>query len=599
MKKIWGLLFTIVAILLAFQTTTVVKADGKFEIKNYHATADVQKNGDIDLTQQINYQFNGNFHGVYYNQSLDGIKGASRPEVYINDGYQTQKLTSSSSGDENTFKVSHDSEGMNIKVYHSATTEKLTFIYKYRLYGAVTNYLDTAELKWKMIGEGWDSSLYNVKLTVNLPEGNVPELQAWTHGPSNGYTSVQRKKGRVIMTLDYLPSHQFVETHMLFPSAVTSQNPNVVNKNEKKKALAQEKKLVEEANSNRERKEMIFRSLMIFGAIVIVIIYLYRFFSYKKNPGNKHVIPTPIYHIFDEPKFKPSFTKVILDRSDRADNISLTADLLEEVGKHRMKIDKFGSTYEITALVPPTNTFFKYLIEDIGDGKKVNLRQIKAAAQSYNNKDKMLHKFNHWAKEAAQGRDKYLDIENMNIVDDFRFSAIATNIIVFIMFMIGLIFGKNILAIGILAVITALVAWGLYFLAKRKITPYTDLGEDEVNRIRAFKRMLNDINDIKMAEVGDLILWEQFLPYAVAFGVSEKVIKALKVNFGVEEINSSSVAPYYIGAASFINVGSTGFQAAFTSAIGAGGSSSLSGGSGGFTGGSVGGFGGGSGGGAF
>jgi len=91
------------------------------------------------------------------------------------------------------------------------------------------------------------------------------------------------------------------------------------------------------------------------------------------------------------------------------------------------------------------------------------------------------------------------------------------------------------------------------------------------------------------------------LPYAVVFGVSDKVIKALKINFSAEQLDNSMVIPYYIGAHSFINSSSSGFQASFGSAItgGNGSSSSVSGGSGGFSGGSSGGFGGGSGGGAF
>jgi len=80
--------------------------------------------------------------------------------------------------------------------------------------------------------------------------------------------------------------------------------------------------------------------------------------------------------------------------------------------------------------------------------------------------------------------------------------------------------------------------------------------------------------------------------------VSDKVIKALKINFGTDTINQSAIAYYYIGANSFI-ASNTGFQSAFLGAISAGGSSSISGGSGGFSGGSSGGFGGGSGGGAF
>lgn len=602
MRKIWGLLFTLLGIICAFNVTTTVKADGDYQIERYHAQADIQKNGDIELTQRIDYKFEGNFHGVYYDQNIEGIKDATAPQISVQDGQQITPLTQGDAGQENTFKVTKTKDYMRMKVYHSVKNRNLTFIYKYRLLGAVTNYTDTAELNWKMIGGGWDKTLHNVVLTINLPQSNVSKLQAWTHGPSDGYTNVSHKKGQVVMKLAKLPPHEMVETHMIFPTSVTATNQNIVNKRHKAKVLAQEKQLVLNANASRRRKKLIYRALIGFGTLVVLLIYIVRFYGFRKHPGNKHVIPTPLHHFFDEPDFLPSFTKVILNRTEKADSLSLTADLLVEVGQRRMKIDKVKRSYEITALVPPTNPFFKYLIEDIGDGTKVSLKQIKRSTKGNRHSSRKLSKnFEKWSKAAAKGRDKYLDLENLNIVKDFQLAAISTTIIIFMMWIITIIFDRNVIISTILMVIAIAVAWVIYAIARKKVTPYTDLGETEVNQIRAFKRMLKDIDDIKMAEVGDLILWEQFLPYAVVFGVSDKVIKALKINFSAEQLDNSMVIPYYIGAHSFINSSSSGFQASFGSAItgGNGSSSSVSGGSGGFSGGSSGGFGGGSGGGAF
>lgn len=603
MRKIFGFFFAlVVGIVVTFNVATTVKAEGNYQIDKYDAQADIQKNGDIALTQKIDYNFDGSFHGVYYNQNIKGIKDVSQPQVFIQDGKKITPLTDSPSEQENTFKVTRTADDMQLKVYHSVTDRKVRFIYKYYLIGAVTNYSDTAELNWKMIGGGWDKSLHNVNLTVNLPTNNVSKLQAWAHGPSEGYTDVNRKQGRVVMKLDKLPENGTVETHMIFPTSVTSTNPNVVNQKKKAKILAQEKQLVLDANARRRTKKIIYWSLMAFGTIVILLILFFRFIGYRKNSGNKHVIPTPLHHFFDEPKYLPSFANVILKRADKADSLSLTADLLFEAGKRRIKIEKVKRTYEITALVPPTDPFFKYLIEEIGDGTKVSLKQIKHSTKSSgHNRRKLSNKFRAWTKAAAKGREKYLDVENLNIVKDFQFAAVAINIIAFIMWIISIIFGKNILIASGLLVAMVAFTWIIYAYIHKKVTPYTDLGEDEVNKLRAFKRMLKDIDDIKMAEVGDLILWEQFLPYAVVFGVSDKVIKALKVNFSAEQLDNSMVIPYYIGAHSFINSSSSGFQSSFGNAItgGSGSSSSVSGGSGGFSGGSSGGFGGGSGGGAF
>lgn len=599
MKKIWGFLLVLLGMILAFRAPTTVEA-ADFKIQKYHTTYDIQKNGDVDVTQRLNYQFDGDFHGVYFRQGLKKAKGATTPRVYIDDaGFGAKEIKQSNSGAEDTFKLSKTDSAMNIKVYHEISTGNVNFIYKYRLHGVVTNYADTALMEWKMIDDGWDNSLHNVVLTVNLPQKNVPKLQAWGHGPLEGHTTVDRKKGRVVMKLTLLPSHEAVGIRMLFPTSVTATNQNVVNKKVKAQAIAKERQWIDDQKAKAKRQKIIFRALMSFGILVILIIYLYRFIAFKKDRPNKHLIPTPLYHTFDEPPFIPSMTKIILDHARKADSLSLSADLLNEAGRHRMKIEKVGITYQITALKEPSNEFFKYLIEEIGDGKKVTLKQIKSAATSYGTKDEIVRKFEKWSEDAAKGRKKYIDIHNFNLLTDYRTSAIASSIILFIMFIISLLFEKNFLIYGGAMILVAALTWLIYFISKKKITVYTDEGEEAVNKIRAFKRMLSDIDDIKMAEVGDLILWEQFLPYAVVFGVSDKVIKAMKLNFSAEEIDQSVVLPFYIGSTSFIGSASNGFQAAFVGAIGAGGSASISGGSGGFSGGSMGGFGGGSSGGAF
>ena len=108
--------------------------------------------------------------------------------------------------------------------------------------------------------------------------------------------------------------------------------------------------------------------------------------------------------------------------------------------------------------------------------------------------------------------------------------------------------------------------------------------------------MLDEIGNFKMREVGELALWEEIMPYAVALGVSKKVLKQLKLEFA-DEIDDTNLI--FWGA--FYSDGRDGFASNFNSSFDSGANltSSASGASGGFSGGSSGGFGGGSGGGAF
>ena len=108
-----------------------------------------------------------------------------------------------------------------------------------------------------------------------------------------------------------------------------------------------------------------------------------------------------------------------------------------------------------------------------------------------------------------------------------------------------------------------------------------------------FKNMLDDIGQFKLRDVGELTLWEEIMPYAVAFGLAKKVLKQMKVEFA-SEIGASPIAYYYYGNS--YGMFATSFESRFSRAL-----ADSSGGSGSFSATSVssGGFGGGSGGGAF
>ena len=154
-------------------------------------------------------------------------------------------------------------------------------------------------------------------------------------------------------------------------------------------------------------------------------------------------------------------------------------------------------------------------------------------------------------------------------------------------FVIGGWIGWTSLALGIVIAILS----GKYFLTH---SDYTAKGQAQVYQLRCFKAMLKDVGRFDLREVGDIVLWEQILPYAVAFGLAKKVIKALETQFDTTELEVA-FGPYY--ALYFMGAWDTSFTQSFATTFGnASAYSSATGGSGGFSGGSSGGGGGGTGG---
>lgn len=174
MKKFSSAILVFFIFIFGFlQFQIEAKADDSYDINKYLVNINILKDGNAEVTQKITYDFDGQFHGVYYNQDLKGIKGINDPKIMIKDDQGSASLVKSNSELDNTFSVDKTSDRMNIKIYHKITNQSATFIYHYKLFGVITNYKDTAALNWKIIGSGWDEPLNNVKISIKLPEKNV------------------------------------------------------------------------------------------------------------------------------------------------------------------------------------------------------------------------------------------------------------------------------------------------------------------------------------------------------------------------------------------------------------------------------------------
>ena len=82
----------------------------------------------------------------------------------------------------------------------------------------------------------------------------------------------------------------------------------------------------------------------------------------------------------------------------------------------------------------------------------------------------------------------------------------------------------------------------------------TQFGEDEYEKWRALYHFLNSATLMKERTVIELPLWEEYLVYATAFGISEKVIKALEIRCP-DVSNSPMLSNSYYRSRSFRTYG--------------------------------------------
>ncbi|WP_203651346.1 DUF2207 domain-containing protein [Secundilactobacillus yichangensis] len=594
-----------------------------YSIDRYHINVNVEKNGDADVTQRIKYQFDGLYHGVFLKQDYAGTGGiAGKPTVTILSNGDKTVASSRNPGAPDTFETSTLGKVYQIKVYHVASDENVTYTYKYRLRHVVVNCADTAELNWKIIGTGWEIPLNHVQITVQLPAKNVKQLQAWTHGPLSGHTEVDKEAGKVMMTVAKVPAKTFVESHMVFPTTVTSANSRTSDKKRLATVQKQEAKLARQANLKRLQALLIPLGVMVVLLGIGVFYLLSRLRWFKKHVGSP-VKETPKVHNFEIPSYSAVTSQSILTES-QPDAKAFTAWLMELAANGELTIkpdkDHFSTTYRITEtpkmkVEHQNDPLLAFLFNTVGKGNKPERTFTLGEIDDYNlNHPHSLtlnQKFTAWRKASYEKTDALgLFNHQTDDVGTKGWLLIVFSVILGGFSSMAAIF----LTLPVLRVAGVIVSVGYIVTSiavaikyMRHVAHYNQAGEDAVGQIRNFRSMLHDIGEFDRSQVGDLILWERMLPYAVAFGLAKRVLKAMAANFSAAELTPffQSYYPMYLddqySGADFSTAFTSTFTAASadTSTSDSSDFSSGSGGSGGFSGGSSGGFGGGSGGGAF
>ena len=112
MKKL--VLFLIVVLVLG-SGTSIAEAD-RNSIDVFHAEAQLNPDGSMDVQETITYDFKGEFNGVYRKLITSGSSGIDNIEIMI--GYDGQiPIIENHTGNNNTYEILKESDGLRIKIY--------------------------------------------------------------------------------------------------------------------------------------------------------------------------------------------------------------------------------------------------------------------------------------------------------------------------------------------------------------------------------------------------------------------------------------------------------------------------------------------------
>ena len=575
-----------------FFLISIVSFAASFRIEKLDIEANLKKDGSMVVSEAVTYDID-EINGVYFDIDAKGFGELEYIQVFEDDSTGGFKEVDSSN-----YEVSVSDELYRIKLYSKNHNNRRTFKFVYKLPEAITVYDDVAQFNRKMVGKEWQQGINYITAKVIIPVSasyDNSNILVFGHGSLTG--EVDKEGNTVVYKLNNYYPGDFLEAHILMEPEIFSEynKSKIVHKDMKQKLLDMEAKLADEANAERDKairqQEMINKVFekpgLIFGVLSSIwgalMYYIHVIFKRKnkvKNSVGKYLRELPDN---SSPALVGGFmTNSINDNEILATIVDLVRRkilTLENSDKNSI-IMLTGSTENLSA---QEKAIVDIYINDFGDGKSLDLKSF-----GFFQKVPMsvARKFEKWrALIQSEMNRKNLTYQGLGCLGVIFF-AFFPMIFTFAGLVIGMITGnKMFLLIVVMGII-------LFVSGAKARYPRKELAEAK-DKWQAFKNFLSDYSQLEEAKITSVHLWEQYFVYAVALGVSEKVVKAYKkaLDMGVindvQGVNSLAYSPIFnpMFSRSFSNLNGmvSRTNSGASSAIASSRRSSSSGGGGGFS----------------
>lgn len=629
-------------LLFSQPTTAYAKS---YDMPEVTIDAVVEPDGDLRVTEQRAFDFNGDFTAVWWNYgnipsgstlSVEGVRMAhTDDEGNLQEGWT--KLSSTpfqlkwrEEGGPGTQAYSFDEPKNTVYVFFNESDSRIMVELTYVIKDAVQAYSDVGELYWKFIGSEWQEDASNIALTVSLPLPSGASVtpgenvRAWGHGPLDSTVTI-KDDGTVVYQVPSISSGSYAEARVLFPTdwlvGVSAQDDNAHPSTARlDNALNEEQTWADRANAERAATLGLV-IVVVLACLALLIWGLRSFVRYGKE-----LEPTFTDEYWRDVPVAGEHPAVIgrLCRFDKESSSDFTATIMHLANKGALLINK--GSYETEGLlgsktiddyyltrVPEVELTLnseidrqamQVLFDTIAEGEpSLWLGTIESFAQS--NPQEFHNAMERWQGRVSSHTIAGEYFESYSKTKRTRMSTIAI-ILIMACAILGVAFSNPFVFAPGLVVGIALVVVST-FMERR-----TQKGADAYARCKALKKWLVEFSALNERPPSDVKVWGEFMVYAMILGVADEALRELRkaapelldpaLSAGVWYSN----VPWWIWYSSaydssVLSVGSAFDQAvsnsiSTTASALSGGSSSGGGFGGGFSAGGGGGFGGGGGG---
>jgi len=524
---------------------------GETSVRDMNIQANILENGDMQVTETIQFEITGDLNGLYRDILLSskdkygasdlqviGVKVDNREFEYIS--YML------SNGTNGKYNVNNINDGKQIKIFVPSYDEPRTVEITYILKDVILVYNDIAELHWDFIGSEWDNGIQNVNITINLP--NVSnELRGWGHGPLNGVVNIP-SKDKVTLNIDGLNYNTEVTARVVFNNTLIENAAKTYNKNGLENILHEEENYAKHANNVRTLSKYLVYALII-NAILIIICPIIWYFM-KKKEFEKTEFDGRYYRELPE-DYGPAVMTELLGTKSYAEIMPASIMNLARLGyveitEIKNSNNKKKSDYNIkllkekveieeaTDLTDNEKYFALNMLFD--ESSEFTLEDMKKRFKKSSEQSQAVLKHKTWLKKIEEDAYKYnLYKKDYRIGKGCVWFIVLPILLSALLLVLGFVYMlDDVMGLSIMLLIFGSLAILIAASSIHSKIRLTKKGVDEKAKWTAFSKFLDDFSKMEDYPVQSLILWEHYLVYAVALGKAKTVIKQLKIMYPTE-----------------------------------------------------------------
>ncbi len=477
--------------------------------------------------------------------------------------------------------------------------EKRKYKIEYTVRGAIAKYNDCAELYWQFLGDDFKINADKINGTIILPTNanSKEDIKVWGHIKTLNGTIYATENNKVEFSIDKYNRGNYLEVRVAMPTNMIEISSRTYDTDKLNSIIKEESVWAEKANKQRKNEKILNIIRKIIEVIIIIILIIKIIKSISILVKTKNIKPTMKFEYYRELPYEDATpAKAIYILKNRFSNFNsnigkifsatILSLSLKKVIEISMETGKKGKDEAIIKVLDknPSNlpedekVIFNF-IKNSGRGKDtIPIKKIEQYIKDYPTKAEELSDNLHKLVENDLAKTEKIDIEAKNKKAKYQ-SRIS---IYFWMSIFAInIFNSTILILLIINMI-------LSYLVSIKINVLKQKGVDEQEKWKAFKKYMEKFSLLKDKEAPSLTVWEHYLVFATAFGISKKVLKQLKVIYPEindnDKINTYSTL-YVMTNMNFYSSLGRSINSSFSSALssGSGSGGGFSGGGGGRT----------------